>query len=673
MKKIKLIVCLYAFFVTAIQAQQWETIPGQGRDIGVGYNGMVWHLGWASVPGGHPIYRRMGSDWERMDVGSGAVRLDVDAFGNAWCVNSNGLISRWDGSKWQSIGGQGRDIGIGVNGTVWLIGWDAVPGGYSIHRWTGSYWQQMPGGALVIDVDPQGNAWIANDQGYISKWNGTSWVTVTGQARDITIGATGVAWCVGWGDQPGGSFVYKWANNQWQQLNGGMQYISAGGNGEVWATNSGGALFRMNSSTLSPPVQVVKPNPKRFVPKGSTPNSSAYFQADFKTIRATVSKMGEYEEFGGLEESPLHLQIGSILFYKTSKDAFGKMQIMGFGMGKDTLAECYIRWTTYKPDGSGILKTKEYEDLYATFAGSRWHDLDGSQSTGFDFRWNIKNDLLFIEARKGAKFYLLPTDEMANSSAKVVENPVKESSSATKPPSPPKEVSTDNKPQRRLALVIGNSAYANTRDFLPNPVNDATDITTALREMGFEVITSTNATRQKMDAAIADFGTRLKNYNLGFFYYAGHGVQIDGENYLVPIDAALKSQGEVIYECYPVGRILAKMEDAAIQANVIVLDACRDNPFSRSWSRSLVSGGLASINAPQGTFIGFATSPGAKAADGEGRNGVYTAALLEHLRKPNQTIDQLFNAVSGSVKKKTNSQQVPWKTSSLSEDLYLRN
>jgi uncharacterized caspase-like protein len=176
-----------------------------------------------------------------------------------------------------------------------------------------------------------------------------------------------------------------------------------------------------------------------------------------------------------------------------------------------------------------------------------------------------------------------------------------------------------------------------------------------------------------MDLTIDDFGTRLKNYDLGFFYYAGHGVQIDGENYLIPVDAKLKSQGEVKYECYPMGRVLAKMEEAAIQANVIILDACRDNPFSRSWSRSLVSGGLANINAPRGTFIGFATSPGSTAADGEGRNGVYTSALLEHLRKPNLNLDQLFNAVSGTVIQKTKNQQVPWKQSSMTGDLYLRN
>ncbi|HPH22072.1 MAG TPA: caspase family protein, partial [Haliscomenobacter sp.] len=225
------------------------------------------------------------------------------------------------------------------------------------------------------------------------------------------------------------------------------------------------------------------------------------------------------------------------------------------------------------------------------------------------------------------------------------------------------------KPQRRLALIIGNAAYPTAG--LKNPVNDATDIATALRAMGFEVISATNTNRLKMNTAIDDFGTRLKNYDLGFFYYAGHGLQVKGENYLVPIDAVPKSQGEVEYECYPVGKILAKMEEAANQANIIVLDACRDNPLQRSWSRSTGSNGLANINAPQGTFIGFATSPGSTAADGTGRNGVYTGALLEHIRKPNLTVDQLFNAVNGTVKKLTNNLQIPWKASSMSEDLYL--
>ncbi|AEE48154.1 peptidase C14 caspase catalytic subunit p20 [Haliscomenobacter hydrossis DSM 1100] len=223
--------------------------------------------------------------------------------------------------------------------------------------------------------------------------------------------------------------------------------------------------------------------------------------------------------------------------------------------------------------------------------------------------------------------------------------------------------------QRRLALVIGNAAYPTAG--LKNPVNDATDIATALRAMGFEVISATNANRLKMNTAIDDFGSRLKDYDLGFFYYAGHGLQVKGENYLVPIDATPKSQGEVEYDCYPVGKILAKMEDAANRANIIVLDACRDNPLQRSWSRSTGSNGLANINAPQGTFIGFATSPGSTAADGTGRNGVYTGALLEHIRKPNLTVDQLFNFVNGTVKKLTNNLQIPWKASSMSEDLYL--
>jgi hypothetical protein len=365
-----------------------------------------------------------------------------------------------------------------------------------------------------------------------------------------------------------------------------------------------------------------------------------------------------------------------ILYYRTNEGRYGKME----HVGNNAQRSIFIRWTTYNPDGSiysggqANLEVPQYEGC----------DLDQGiiKTEGSEFTWNYRygsrynpggNDLI---PKNGAVFRSFSTrssrmtgskSEEALVQTKIPQQPVSNSVPSTSTPS------AGITPQRRLALIIGNAAYLDPKQALNNPVNDATDITAALREMGFEVITATNANRQKMEAVIEDFGIRLKNYNLGFFFYAGHGLQIEGENYLVPIDAKLLSQGEVKYECYPVGRILAKMEEAAVQANVIVLDACRDNPLARSWSRSLNTGGLANMNAPQGTFIGFATSPGEKASDGTGRNGVYTAALLEHLRKPNQTLDQLFNAVSGSVKRNTNNLQVPWKTSSLSEDLYLRN
>lgn len=369
-------------------------------------------------------------------------------------------------------------------------------------------------------------------------------------------------------------------------------------------------------------------------------------------------------------------------YYRTNEGRYGKLEYLS----KDGFKAIYIRWTTYNADGS--VYSGAQANLEVPQQAGCDLDLGLVQESGADFAWKYtqgysannpsSDDLVPRNGAAFRKFERTPgssktksekgslqQNQAATNNGEVSNKPDPNGASATT------ASVTALSPQRRLALLIGNAAYPTAA--LRNPVNDATDIATALREMGFEVITTTNANRQKMEAAIEDFGSRLKNYNLGFFYYAGHGVQIDGENYLIPVDAKLKSQGEVRYECYPVGRVLAKMEEAAIQANVIVLDACRDNPFARSWSRSLVSGGLANINAPQGTFIGFATSPGSTAADGEGRNGVYTAALLEHLRKPNLTLDQLFNAVSGSVKKKTNNLQVPWKASSMSEDLYLRN
>ncbi len=221
---------------------------------------------------------------------------------------------------------------------------------------------------------------------------------------------------------------------------------------------------------------------------------------------------------------------------------------------------------------------------------------------------------------------------------------------------------------KRLALVIGNAAYTEG-GVLRNPVNDATDIAATLKSMGFDVLLHTDLNLRQMNGALQEFGNKLKSYQVGLFYYAGHGVQVGGENYLVPIDAKLASEGETRYECVPSGILLAKMEEAAT-TNVIILDACRNNPFARSWSRSAGGAGLAAINAPKGTFIGFATSPGSTASDGSDRNGVFTTAFLKHIKTTGLTIDQIFNRINRTVDELTNGSQTPWKSSSLQDDFY---
>jgi Tectonin domain len=153
-------------------------------------------------------------------------------------------------AQWQQIGGQARDIGIGANGTVWVIGWTAVPGGYNIGRWNGSYWENIPGGAVRIDVDPNGNAWIVNDRGEIFRWNGRSWDGIGGQGRDVGIGADGVVWLIGWNSIPGGYPVFRWNGSSWENIDGGLNNISGGQSGVAWGTNTEGLIWkRTNTST----------------------------------------------------------------------------------------------------------------------------------------------------------------------------------------------------------------------------------------------------------------------------------------------------------------------------------------------------------------------------------------------------------------------------------------
>ena len=225
---------------------------------------------------------------------------------------------------------------------------------------------------------------------------------------------------------------------------------------------------------------------------------------------------------------------------------------------------------------------------------------------------------------------------------------------------------------RRIALVIGNANYTHGGN-LANPVNDARAITKALENLGFTVLKHENCSQRAMKKAIDAFGRRLKSYDVGLFFYAGHGVQVKGNNYLIPIDAKLDDANDAEYDCVRTGRILAKMESAGTRTNIVILDACRDNPFERSWNRGSKGSGLAFMNAPSGSLIAYSTSPGMTASDGTGRNGRFTSALLQHIATPNIPILQMFQRVRSTVMNESGNQQTPWESTSLRGNFYFNS
>jgi hypothetical protein len=219
---------------------------------------------------------------------------------------------------------------------------------------------------------------------------------------------------------------------------------------------------------------------------------------------------------------------------------------------------------------------------------------------------------------------------------------------------------------RRVALVIGNSAYKDSP--LLNPVNDARAIAQALRRFGFEVIHGEDLSQNDMKRNIRAFGEKIRNGGVGLFYYAGHGIQIRGSNYLIPVGATIASEEEVEYESVDVGLVLAQMETARNQLNIVILDACRNNPFARSFRSA--QRGLASIDAPGGTLIAYATAPGSVASDGAERNGLYTQQLLKYMLIPELSIEQVFKQVRVAVRSQSQGKQIPWESSSLERDFY---
>jgi hypothetical protein len=223
--------------------------------------------------------------------------------------------------------------------------------------------------------------------------------------------------------------------------------------------------------------------------------------------------------------------------------------------------------------------------------------------------------------------------------------------------------------EKRIALVIGNAAYKDAA--LRNPINDARAMATSLQGLGFEVIKRENAGQRDMNQAITEFSSKLQiTGGVGLFYYAGHGMQVKGRNYLIPVDAEVKSEIGVRNETIDVDQVLDGMASANNPLNVVILDACRNNPFERRFRGA--SGGLAQVDAPKGALIAYATAPGKVAADGDGANGLYTAELLRAISEPNLRIEEVFKRVRSRVATATNDLQVPWEASSLVGDFYFR-
>jgi hypothetical protein len=229
-------------------------------------------------------------------------------------------------------------------------------------------------------------------------------------------------------------------------------------------------------------------------------------------------------------------------------------------------------------------------------------------------------------------------------------------------------LSTPLAAENRTALVIGNSNYDAAP--LKNPANDAHDIAKALRALGFEVIEKINVDQQQMEEAIVTFGRTLeKKQGVGLLYYAGHGIQSKGQNYLLPVGAVVNRETELRYKAVNASRILDEMGYANNGLNIAILDACRNNPLTRSFRNS--ARGLARIdNAPKGLFLAYSTDPGNVALDGDGRNSPFTAELLKAIHTKGLPIEQVFKQVRRNVETQSRGKQTPFTTSSLSGDFY---
>jgi len=344
------------------------------------------------------------------------------------------------------------------------------------------------------------------------------------------------------------------------------------------------------------------------------------------------------------------------------------------GQGTYTLASGnkYIGgWENDKRNGRGI----EYDYSGSITKQGRWENGSLVQSFAVDaqrFPFNSSLTASVPQAAlpdpvKAERDRLAADLEASRKKQQELEEQLRVSQAATAPNIRPTQSASK---ERRVALVIGNAAYKINP--LKNPVNDSTDIAQSLRAVGFDVIEVNNATLVAMREATRRFADKLVNSDVGLVYYSGHGVEVKGKNYLIPVNADIKREYEVVDQAFDASQFLEMMDSIRgpnnKRVNILLVDACRNNELQRSWRST--SNGLGRMDAPGGTFISFATAPGRVAADGLGRNSPYTKHLLQALKQPNMPIEQVFKVVRRNVMDETKGEQIPWDNSSLVGDFF---
>ncbi len=225
--------------------------------------------------------------------------------------------------------------------------------------------------------------------------------------------------------------------------------------------------------------------------------------------------------------------------------------------------------------------------------------------------------------------------------------------------------------QKRAALVIGNANYAGPNTIkLRNPVKDASAIARKLRKYGFELTCVSDGTFADMRAGLTEFQSTIEAGGVALVFFAGHGIQINGENFLFACDTDASGENQAKYSSLSLDQVIDVLDRSKADTKIVILDACRENPFEVAWHRSAATRGLASVFAPRGTIIAYATSPGQIALDGRSGNGVYTGALLQHIDTADCPIETFFKRVRNAVAAETNGKQITWEHTSLAGDFY---